>query len=59
MALFEGVRQRSGGRLRVTSDRDGAEVSINGRPRGHAPYSGKVAVGRIGRTTKVRKITMP
>ncbi len=46
MSLFEGVRQRSGGRLEVTADRPGAEVRINGRPRGLTPYAGKVAVGR-------------
>lgn len=45
VALFQRVRGKLKGRLRVTAGRPGVAVSLNGKPVGQAPYDGEIHVG--------------
>lgn len=45
LALFSRVRAELKGPLKVTADRPGAMVSLDGKQLGPAPYNGKVVIG--------------
>ena len=45
LALFHAARAELKGSLKVTADREGATVSVDGKVLGPAPFSGELAVG--------------